>query len=182
MEITPPSSLADNSQKARDAQEQYSLALDFCLAREDWSFARKLISLPVVNLPTGEVADPDLPYLHQLPPDLVKFLFPKDRDIKWREDAGGLLRTDTAGTKLVFYTRRAQDETKLPATFQTLVSLTLALRLAPTYSITRAKRKDMNAALDDTLSLAKQEDASSASPQQWDGEDAASDWVSEVTR
>jgi hypothetical protein len=181
MEETPPSSLSDNSRKAAAALEQYGAALHYCLAREDWSFARRLISLPARNLKAGEVADPDLPYQYEPPTDMVRFLRPKDRSVKWRQEQD-LIRMDTAGPQLVFYTRKIDNETRLPDTFQGAVSLRLAILLAPTFSITRTKRADLKEDLKEAIFLAKQADATSASAASWSAEGNLSDWVSEVSR
>ena len=64
MEVTPPSSLADTSDAASDANEQYPIALNMCLEQEDFSFARRFAALTLANTPQGENADPEHP-LHK---------------------------------------------------------------------------------------------------------------------
>ncbi|MGB1390663.1 MAG: hypothetical protein ACPG61_17455 [Paracoccaceae bacterium] len=88
MEVTAPSSLADGSEKATDASEQYDIALKMCLEQEDFSFARRSASLPLANTPDGEAPDPDLPNFHVLPGDCIKLRGLREGSIKWRLDRG----------------------------------------------------------------------------------------------
>lgn len=181
MEVTPPSSLDDASDKARDAKEQYGTALGMCLELEDFGFARRYAIMPVASLPDGEFADPDLPYFFTLPDDLVKLRSVVDSSIKWRRD-DGFVRTDHNQPLHILYTRMIKKESALPATFRTAVSYQLAILLAPTYVGARTKRNELKLDGADALRIAVQNDNVSASHMRWDGQADQGDWASEVTR
>lgn len=181
MEVTPPSSLADDDDKATAANEQYGTALKACLEQEDFSFARRFASLALANTPDGEKPDPELPYFHTLPGDCVKLRGLRDKWIKWRID-GLYLLTDQAAAVEIRYTRLITDEDRLPAMFQTAVSYQLAVLLAPTYVGSRTKRADLVSDGMSALRKAVENDAVTASHARWDGEEDSGDWVSEATR
>jgi len=181
MELTPPSSLADNSEKANAANEQYEIALRSCLEQEDFSFARRLVSLPPAVLPENTAVDADLPFSFSLPADLVKLRSVKQKDRKWRID-GKLLRSNTRENLNLLYTRLIEDEINLPAMFQTAVSYQLAVLLAPKYVASRTKRADLVSDGANALRMAIQNDAVSASHARWDGQGDQDDWVYGATR
>tara|TARA_R110000764_G_scaffold11553_1_gene34590 strand:+ start:21797 stop:22393 length:597 start_codon:yes stop_codon:yes gene_type:complete len=181
MEVTAPSSLADGSQKAADASEQYGIALKTCLEQEDFSFARRFTTLALSDTPEGEKPDPDLPNFHPLPGDCIKLRGVRDKTIKWRID-GLYLLSDQASAVEVMYTRLITDEKRLPAMFQTAVSYQLAVLLAPTYVGSRTKRADLVSDGMTALRKAIENDANSASHARWDGEPGTGDWANEATR
>lgn len=181
MELTPPSSLADNSEKANAANEQYEIALRSCLEQEDFSFARRLVSLPSAELAEKDAVDVELPFTFSLPSDLVKFRSVQDKGRKWRID-GKLLRSNTGESFNLLYTRLITDEKNLPAMFQTAVSYQLAVLLAPRYVASRTKRADLVSDGANALRMAIQNDAVSASHARWDGQEDQGDWVYGATR
>ncbi|WP_010140406.1 hypothetical protein [Oceanicola sp. S124] len=181
MELSPLSSFADDSPQAQAASEQYPEALRICLEEEDWSFARRLVSLPPIGvLPAGLAADPTLPVVYRLPGDLVRLNWVAD-EVSWRRDED-LLRTDTTGQLLIRYTRLIDNEKALPALFRTAVSYQLAILLAPLYVGSRTKRADLAAEGLAALERAVTHDNRSASARRWDGQPASGDWATGATR
>lgn len=181
MEVTPPSSLADSSDAASDANEQYPIALNMCLEQEDFSFARRFAALTRANTPEGFSADPELPYFYPLPAKLLKLRKVITKNVKWRID-GIYLLSDSDGGISIRYTKEITDEMRVPATFQTAVSYQLANFLAPTYVGSRTKRADLTSDGANALRLAIDNDAVSASAARWDGQDDQGDWACEATR
>ena len=181
LEMAPISSFADDSEEARAAAEQYPHALRMCLEweRADWSFARRLVTLPVATLPEGAAADPDLPYVYAVPGDCVAVQEVIPGDIAWRED-GEYLRADEATSLQLIYTYVPAKEDTLPSLFQTAVALQLAVLLGPGFATTRNKVADLNAALEAAVRRAVSADARSASGRRYDGRARTSDWASEA--
>ena len=95
MEVTPPSSLADTSDAASDAKEQYPIALNMCLEKEDFSFARRFAALTRANTPEGASTDPELPYFYPLPDNLVKL-----RKVTTKMSNGGLMASTCCRTAM----------------------------------------------------------------------------------
>lgn len=183
MEVSPPSSLADNSEKAKAANEQYPIALRMCLEQEDFSFARRFVVLSRANTPEGLMADPELPFFYTLPPDLLKLRKVVDNYARWRIDGDYVVADVNADAGLqIRYTRKIENETRLPATFQTAVSYQLAIFLAPKFVGSRTKRSDLQVDGANALRLAIKNDAVSASAARWDGLEDQGDWVCEAIR
>ena len=181
MEVTPPSSVADSSEAASDANEQYPIALNMCLEQEDFSFARRFATLQLANTPEGERADPDMPFFYPLPADFLKLRSVAPKDTKWRIDGRYLLADSNSGIS-IRYTKMIDKEARLPATFQTAVSYQLANLLAPTYVGSRTKRADLVTDGATALRMVIDNDAVSASASRWDGQPDQGDWASEATR
>lgn len=185
MELTPPSSLDDDSEKAAAANEQYDIALRMCLEAADWSFASTLAFLPPAVLPDAEAADPDLPYIYTLPGNLVRLHEVGDIDAAWRLDiidGNQTIRADQAAPLRVRYTAKIENEARLPATFQTAVAAQLALLLAPRWQPTTSKISmiaDQHAQL---LREALRRDSRMASQSRYDGQPDQGDWVTEARR
>lgn len=177
MEVTPPSSLSDGSKKALAASEQYAVALGICLEQEDFSFARRFVTLPVVELPSSESADPDLPYLHALPDDLVKLRSVFGTGVVWRLDQD-FMRTNINQPISILYTRVIKNESRLPSLFKTAVSYQLAVLLSPEFVSSRTKRADLAAEGAAAMDRAIRNDAVSASHVRWDGRTDQGDWAS----
>lgn len=180
MELRPVSSVADGSPQAQAAAEQYPEALDRTLEAYDWSFARKLVTLPPrLSLPPGTAIDPDLPGLFSLPADclVLRRLWPED--LAWRRDQG-VVRTETTDPLTLLYTARQTNEDAMPPAFKTAVALELAVRLAPEWVAARTKREDLAAALQRTLRDAKTADAHTASHARLDGRPGQPDWALEA--
>lgn len=182
LETTLPSSLDDNSKHARDAKEQYPIALEIALEANDWSFASRQVSLPPVSLPDGVAEDADMPVCYKLPTDCVRLMEVVDPDTIWRLDEGRLIRADAEGGLVIRYTRKIDSEDRLPATFRTAVAMQLAVLLAPSYVRTQSRRDRLASAAGDMLNQAKSADKRSASSSRWDGLERKSDWASEATR
>lgn len=191
MELDPISSFGDDSDLAVDVAKAYPTALNFCFELEDWAFASVLCTLPpTVTPPTtpfgtpypGVNAEPDpgLPYKYTLPGDCVRLREVYD-NVSWRLD-GRFLRADQDGGVMVRYTARIEYEQKLSPSFINLVSLRLALMLAPKWLQTGAKRKDLFALYDRAIVDARSADRTVSSGRRWDGGEAQADWVSEALR
>lgn len=182
LEQAPISSFADSHRFPQSLAAAYPTALEVCLEEHDWSFARVLSDLPQASAP-GIAADPDLPYLYQLPSDCVKlrhvYLAPGSG--VWRKD-GDYLRSDQAAPLKIRYTSRTDQEAKLPASFREAVALRLALALSPQWLTTRTKRADLYNMADNAMLRARTADRIDGTPRRWDGGDAATDWTSEAMR
>ena len=181
LEVTPPSSLDDDSDKAQDAAEQYPTALRQCLEAADWSFASVFVMLPPAIIPLPFTSDPDLPYTYTLPGDIVRLQEVGDLGVRWRRDAAAL-RADDAGPLRVRYTAMVDDETSLPANFRVVVALHLALLLAPRWLVTQSKTQALEARAADLMKLAMRQDARMASEARYDGLPDQGDWAAEATR
>ena len=181
LEATPPSSFDDDSEQAQAAAEQYPVALRQCLEAADWSFASTLVFLPLAELPLTVAADPDLPYLYNLPGNLVRIHEVGDNFTRWRKDAAGLRADDTAPLRLR-YTANITNETNLPANFLVAVSLHLAILLASRWLPTQSKVQALEMKAQEALRLALRQDAANASAARYDDLDAQGDWVTEALR
>lgn len=185
LEVTPPSSLSDDTEKAAAAQEQYPLALRMSLEAADWSFASTLAYLPLAALPATAAADPDLPFLYRLPGDLIRLHEVGDFDTMWRVDAiGGIrhLRADQPAPLRVRYTADVVNEAVLPATFQTAVSAQLALLLGPRWQPITSKLELISAQHARAMTEARRQDARQASQARYDGLSDQGDWAKEARR
>lgn len=185
MELSPPSSFADDSEEAGQANSKYPDALSMCLEAADWSFASRYAELPeLAALPAGEVTDPRIPHAYALPGDLVKLREIVDAFARWRIDAGGLLRADVATRIMIRYTARLDGEGRLPATFRLAVATKLAVLLSPRYISVRTKREELRGSHAEALARALRDDGMSASPERYDGRDdsTGNDWVSGAMR
>lgn len=181
MELSAISSFGDDTPQAQAASEQYPIALKVCLEQQDFSFARRLVTLPEATLPEDRAADPDLIYVYKLPGDCVKLRAVTDNTVSWRSDDEYLF-ADLVGGLPLRYTRLITNEAVLPALFQTAVAYQLAILLMPTYVGSRTKRNEIKADAAEALALAKQNDARTASEDRWDGGDPYVDWVAEAVR
>lgn len=183
MEVTAPSSLDDDSPKARDANEQYPNALRQCLEMADWSFASTLAFLPEAELSITDAADPDLPHFYRLPGDLITAHEVGDYGdgTKWRRDLIGL-RANVPAPLRLRYTALITDESKLPALFRIAVSLTLAGLLGPIWQTTDSKMQRLQAQAEQSIKTAMRHDARNASTARYDGEPEQSIWADEATR
>lgn len=179
MEVTPPSSLADDTDKAAAANEQYPVALRICLEAADFSFASVLENLPLYTLPAPYAADAALPYTYKLPGQLVRLHEVGDEATKWRLDAIAL-RADAAAPLRIRYTAMVTNEDSLPATFQTAVALQLAVLLSPVWLTTGSKIEAIHQQLRIAMTEAKRQDARMASAARYDGLDDQPDWAAEA--
>jgi hypothetical protein len=180
VELSPPSSFADDTPQAADATAYYPQALDICLELVDWGFASRMVALSETALPEGAIADPDLPYVFRLPGDCIALREVKLRGAKYRLDET-ILRCDQPAPLPIRYTRRLSNEAALPATFRTLVALQLAVYLAPRWLGVEAKRQALQDNLTNARATAARVDARTASPEAY-GESGATDWVAEALR
>lgn len=182
MEVTAPSSLSDDSAKARDANEQYTNALQQCLEMCDWSFASVLAYLPEADLPATTAIDPSKPYFYRLPGDLISIREVGDfgKEPAWRRDLIGL-RSDQPAPQRLRYTALVTDESKLPALFRKAVSLQLACLLGPIWQTTDTKMQRLASDLEVSLKLAMRHDGRNASTERYDGLPDQGSWVDEAT-
>jgi hypothetical protein len=181
MELGPISSFGDDTPQARDAAEQYPIALESCLAACDWSFASRLAFLPGA-LPGPQVAtDPDLPHLYILPGDCLIVREVGDLCTRWRVDIDGL-RADQPALLRLRYTARITNEAQLPAEFQKAVAAELAFLLAPVHLGTQNKINSLEQRAGKTLKKAMREHSRAASESRYDGLEDQGDWVAEARR
>lgn len=179
MEVTPPSSLDDDTEKAAAAREQYEIALRMCLEAADWSFASTLVNLPLFTPPETTAADPNFPYSYSLPGDLVRLHEVGDGSVRWRRDAVAL-RADQTAPLQIRYTSMITNEAALPATFQIAVALQLALLLGPRWLTTNSKMDGLAGQHSRAISEARRQDARMAASARYDGLDDHGDWVAEA--
>jgi hypothetical protein len=185
MELSPPSSFADDSEEAEAANSKYPDALSMCLEANDWSFASRYAELAeLADLPEGEVADPRIPHAYALPGDLVKLREIVDAFARWRIDAEGLLRADVGERIMIRYTRRLDDEARLPATFRVAVAAQLAVLLSPRWNNVRTKREELRGILAEAMARSRRDDGMSGSPERYDDRPnhTGDDWVSGAMR
>jgi hypothetical protein len=181
MELSPISSFGDDSPQARDAAEQYPIALESCLSACDWSFASRLVFLPAV-VPDAQVAtDPTLPHLYALPGDCLVLREVGDKCTRFRLDMDGL-RADHPPLLPLRYTARIETEARLPAAFQTAVAYALAVLLGPVHLGTQGKLEALERRAGGALDKATREDARTASDARYDGLADQGDWVAEARR
>ena len=183
MELSPISSLAEESEEAQAAREQYPNAIAMLLETTDWSFASVQRDLSrLANLPSGLSADPELPYLFTLPKDCLAVREVGDpRDmIRWRLEKL-YLRADDEGPLRIRYTATISNEEKLPALFRNCVSLQLAALLAPRWVHSHTKTQGIEEKLQRAIATALHADARMASPERYERGNS-SDWVREAVQ
>jgi hypothetical protein len=182
MEMSPPSSFADDSAEATAAAEQYPVALNICLEANDWSFASVLALLPEIDdLPDGVAADADLPHTFAIPADCLILHQVGDINTRWRRDRE-MLRADDPGPLTVRYTATITNETALPATFKTAVAYQLAALLGARFVGTAAMQQTLFQSATATLRQAMARDRGQASQSRWDGGPMQGDWATEAQR
>ena len=182
LERSPPVSLEDGTDLARDLLLFYPEASARSLEAADWSFASRLAFLPPIGeLPAGSVADPDLPFVFAYPPHCARLLEVGTGYEVWRRDAEAI-RCDTAGPLRVRYTDKAVAENLWPAEFRTVVGLQLAIMLAPMWLQTGSKIERLQAAFDQAMRQARRNLAQDASPARYDGLPDRGHWPAAVGR
>ncbi len=181
MEVTPPSSFEDDTEKGAAAAIHYPLALRACLEAGDWSFASRLARLPLAQDPAA-VVDADLPNIFVLPADFLVLRRMVPADAMFRVD-DRYLRCDHAEDVQLRYTALLDDETKLPATFQIAVALQLAVLMGSRFLRTASKLKALKSDLGQALMQVGRFDARSASMQSYRGDGhRGGDWAREARR
>ena len=181
MEMSPISSLGEDSEEAQAAAEQYPNAIAMLLELADWSFATVIRNLSRLSaLPDGLAMDPDHPYLFVLPAECLAVRQVGDpRDaVGWRVEKSHM-RSDHPGPLRVRFTSRVTDEDKLPALFRNAVSLQLAALLAPRWVHSHTKTQGLEERLQHAISAALHADARMASPDRLE-RGSSHDWVSEA--
>lgn len=183
MEMSPISSLGEDSEEAQAAAEQYPNAIAMLLEHADWSFASVQRDLSrLAELPGSVSSDPDLPYLFFLPAECLALRqvgAPRDM-VRWRLEKQ-YLRADEAGPLRVRFTARITDEEKLPALFRNCVSLQLASLLAPRWVHSHTKTQGLEERLQHAVVAALHADARMASPDRFEHEQDI-DWLREATQ
>ncbi|MBY5988214.1 hypothetical protein [Roseovarius atlanticus] len=181
MELEPPSSLDDGSAKATAAAKQLPRAFKIVLESYDWSFARKIHDLPMINLAQENIpVDPDLPYAARLPADCVALRkVYLDTRYRYRVDED-IVRTEVDAPLTVRYTSSDYRLKFMPQTFQQLVAYQLAMMLAPKYVKTRSKREQLRSEMADASYAARSNDAHTASVGRLDGTQDVIDWAQEA--
>lgn len=181
MEKTPPASFSDDSEEAALTEKHYPTALQSCLEECDWSDASVWANLPQITPGPTVGADPELPYLFQLPGDCVKGRQVGDGFTKWRIDKEGL-RADCPAPLSLRYTSRDISEARMPSSFREAVSLKLAILLAPKFLGTSGKIEALKRDFQDVLKNAQRKDSRTASEARYDGLPDEGDWVTEARR
>ena len=181
LELDPMRAFGDDSDLAVDIDAKYQGAVKFCLEAEDWSFASTIADLPRATPGDPPAEDPSLIYLYKLPDHCVKLREVLDLGFSWRADARFLL-ADQAGKRKIRYTRWIHNEEQMPDSFIDFVALRLAIKLAPRWLQSRAKRGDLYTMMKDAQADAKSADRVVSSGRRWDGGEMVSDWVSEALR
>lgn len=182
LERSPPASLEDDTDLARDLLAFYPDARDRCLEAGDWSFASTLVYLPEVSdLPDGYAADSDLPYLYAVPPDARRLLEVGTGLHRWRRDGVGI-RADAPAPLRLRYTAAEPAESQWPAEFRTAVAMALAVLLAPRWLQTASKADNIERRAAQALKQAMRNHAADASQARYDGLTDAGDWVQEARR
>jgi hypothetical protein len=179
MEMGPISSFGDDTEEARSAAEQYPVALEMCLEAADWGFASVYANLPARVSGDAVAGDPALPFLYNVPGDLVRIHEVGDGYTRWRLDRD-VLRADMAAPLPIRYTGRIVNEAALPAAFRTVVALHLAVLLGPRWLGTQGKMDALKRDAMDRLKIAMRQTARSASEARYDGLADQGDWVHEA--
>lgn len=185
--LRPISSYGDDTPEALEAAEALPRARDMVLGSYDWSFARRLLTLPALTAdaaaPYG--ADPHLPFVFAVPAQMrtLRGVFAADdhrRPVAWRRDGAILRAAETPIAALV--TAAIDREDLLPASVQYAMALQLAALLSPRHAPTRAKADDIGARLRQAIAQARTDDTVSASHHRTDGLDdwEGDDWVARV--
>lgn len=183
MQLAPPSSFEDDSDKARDAQQMYPVAVRAVLEAGDWSFASRIAQLPqLAALPDLMAADDDLPWSYQVPGDFVAMRQVEDGEVRWRIDEQRLLRADEPAPLKIRYTRYIDNLDNCPASFRVAVAARLACFLAPVYVEASAAIERLEQLAAQLEKQALRADAGSASAQRYDGRAIGGMWADEVTR
>lgn len=177
MEVTPISSLDDDSELAQALASQFGTARDACLETADWSFASRMVQLSELDATSlgNFVTDPDLPHAYGLPADCLRIHEVFDC-AHWRIDSD-TLRADIAAPLRLRYTSRIENETRFPAEFRMAIAYRLAHLLAPRFTSTQSKVNDLAANADNALRRAARNHARDASPARYDGQPDQGDWV-----
>jgi hypothetical protein len=179
MEMSPISSLADETEKAEAARAVYPQALNMLLEQADWSFASKRRDLLQTEVPANVGLDPTMPYFFKRPADAVILREVGDGHTRW-ELLTDHLRADVPGPLSVRYTAQIADETRLSAQFRDAVALQLAVLLSGLFVPTHTKRDALARMLQEKTLLALQVDARNASPRPWQMDRDHGDWVREA--
>lgn len=180
-EMSPLSSLGDDSQEARSAATILPRVIEACLRAADWSFASRLLDLPEAVATT---VDETLPYACQLPSSVLAV-----REVRadlllhgprWRID-GRVLRVDVQPPVRVRVTSRVERESELAPEFRDWCSHVLAVRLARSFASSANRAADLETFAERARLAALRADRTQASSRRWDGLDddwrADGDWV-----
>lgn len=187
LQLAPPSSFEDDSDKARDANQMFPVALRAVLEAADWSFASRVAVLaPLATLPNLVAEDPEYPYSFKLPGDCVTIRRVGKGRSAWRVDEDGLLRAREPGPLRIRYTKNLENNVDdKPAQFRLAIAARLATYLAPIYLEAATSVQALEQLAANLLATAIHADARSASEQRYDGRDAdyvGGYWADEVTR
>lgn len=178
LEQPSPTIFAEDAPYLRDAAALYPGALDGCLASSDWDFASRLADLPET---TGLTLDPTFPHAFRLPADCVLIRSVEPRWTNWRSDEDAL-RADAAGPLRIRYTRRTDQEARLPALFAAAVAAELAARMGPGVLKTSNRVRELEDLAERRLGKAARVLARAASGQRYDGLPVQGDWAGQAVR
>jgi hypothetical protein len=133
-------SLTENSDLARSCNAFYETARDKVLEDFNWPFARKFVTLGLVEEdPTG--IDDEWSFSYRYPSDclmarrLISGIKAEDKDTEYKyiigsDSQGRLIYTDIEDARLE-YTKREDDTAKYPISFTLALSYYLAFLIAP---------------------------------------------------
>jgi len=124
----PIRSFSESNKRAKQCEIFYDLVRDYLLFKFDWGFARgfkKLQRLEDIDTPEGT-------YAFGLPADckIVRDLYPRGSKQWWDILNGAFICRVTEGAQ-IYYTRNVETPTQFSDAFAYLLSLLLAVKLAP---------------------------------------------------
>lgn len=126
-------SFSENNKRARMCDTFFDSTRDFLLAKIDWPFASSYKVLNIVDLGEGNL--PDGQYAYALPSDckMPRALHPRSSKLWWKIMGKNLVCLIPGGSATVglYYTAATVDTNIFTDSFVDLLSLALALRLAP---------------------------------------------------
>lgn len=172
-ELSPPSSFADTSSEAADANTFFKKAMRWTMEQDPWSFARKWEALPKTT-----VTPPVEPFTveFRLPGDFVRFI-QYDQKCTWQRN-GDLIWSD-ADDLVLWYVYLPTDESKLPEVVQSTIAHRMAWLLSGKYAKSLNRKQDIQNSLREALLEAKRLDAPYQSVTRFDGRNTyhSNDWA-----
>lgn len=132
-------SFDENNTRASLCDRMYDPMRDYQLTRFDWNFARKLTKLNPLEQET-----PPGTYAYGLPADCraVRELYPLGSK-EWWEVLGRVFLCKRAQEVYIYYTANSISEALFPDTFAFILSLSLAIKIAPALTQDKALTRSL---------------------------------------
>ena len=129
----------ENNKRARMCDIFYEQVKDYILSKHDWTFARSFKALQQLDLPADEI--PIGMYVYQIPDDCKtpRNIHPLGHRDMWEIMADRLFANKE--TVSLYYTKRDVPVTLFTDGFANLVSIALAVRMAPAITQDKALTK-----------------------------------------